>query len=62
MRETIQGYIWAVEQNIADYQLIEDLEDRKRALTAALGMRADFQKLLDQLEDEKPVDEPVYWC
>lgn len=62
MRETIQGYIRAVEQNIADYQLIEDSDERKRALNAALGMRADFQKLLDQLEDEKPIDEPVYWC
>lgn len=62
MRETIQGYIRAVEQNIADYQLIEDGDERERALNAAYGMRADFQKLLDQLEDEKPIDEPVYWC
>ena len=62
MRKVIEGYIRAVEQNIDDYMLIEDLEDRERALTAAYGMRADFQQLLDQLEDEKPVDEPVYWC
>ena len=62
MRETIQGYIQAVEQNIADYMLIEDLKERQRSLDAAYGMLEDFQQVLAELEDEKPIDEPVYWC
>jgi hypothetical protein len=62
MRETIEGYIRAVEQNIADYMLIEDVEERQRSLDAAYGMLEDFQQVLAELEDEKPVDEPVYWC
>ena len=62
MRETIEGYIRAVEQNIADYMLIEDAEERQRSLDAAYGMLEDFQQVLAELEDEKPIDEPVYWC
>ena len=62
MRETIEGYIRAVEQNIADYMLIEDVEERQRSLDAAYGMLEDFQQVLAELEDEKPVDGPVYWC
>ena len=58
MREAIEGYIRAVEQNIAEYMLIEDPDDRQRALDAAYGMIEDFRRVLAELE----VDEPVYWC
>jgi hypothetical protein len=49
MREMIENYIRAVEKNIADYMLIEDEEDRQRALDAAYGMIADFRKVLADL-------------
>lgn len=50
MREAIEGYIRAVEKNIADYMLIEDADDRQRALDAAYGMIEDFRKVLANLE------------
>lgn len=45
----LEGYIAACEQNIADYMLIEDPEERQRSLDAAYGMLEDFQTLLDDL-------------
>jgi hypothetical protein len=49
MKEAILSYIAACEQNIANYMLIEDEEERQRALDAAYGMKADFEKLLVDL-------------
>jgi hypothetical protein len=49
MKEAILSYIAACEQNIANYMLIEDEEERQRALDAAYGMKADFEKLLADL-------------
>jgi hypothetical protein len=49
MKETLESYIAACEQNIANYMLIEDEEERQRALGAAYGMKADFEKLLSDL-------------
>jgi len=49
MQEAIQNYIAACEANIAQYMLIEDQEERQRALDAAYGMKADFEKMLDEL-------------
>lgn len=49
MKEALQSYIAACEQNIADYMLIEDADERQRALDAAYGMKADFEKMLAEL-------------
>lgn len=49
MKEAILSYIAACEQNIANYMLIEDAEERQRALDAAYGMKADFEKMLADL-------------
>lgn len=49
MKEAILSYIAACEQNIANYMLIEDADDRQRALDAAYGMKADFEKMLADL-------------
>ena len=49
MKEALESYIAACEQNIANYMLIEDLEERERALNAAYGMKADFEKMLAEL-------------
>jgi hypothetical protein len=49
MREMIENYIRACEQNIANYMLIEDADERQRALDAAYGMKADFEKMLETL-------------
>ena len=49
MKEAILSYIAACEQNIAQYMLIEDDEERQRALDAAYGMKADFEKMLEEL-------------
>jgi hypothetical protein len=49
MREAILGYIAACEQNIANYMLIEDADERQRALDAAYGMKADFEAMLEDL-------------
>lgn len=46
MKEAILSYIAACEKNIAQYQLIEDADERQRALDAAYGMKADFEKIL----------------
>ena len=47
MKEAIQSYIAACEQNIAQYMLIEDMEERQRALDAAYAMKADFERVLE---------------
>lgn len=47
MRKVIENYIAATKQNIANYMLIEDPEERQRALDAAYGMLEDFEKLLE---------------
>ena len=49
MKEAILSYIAACEQNIANYMLIEDKEERQRALDAAYGMKADFEEMLVDL-------------
>jgi len=49
MREAILNYIAACEANIANYMLIEDADERQRALDAAYGMKSDFEKLLKTL-------------
>ena len=49
MRDMIENYIKACEQNIANYMLIEDEDERNRALDAAYGMKADFEKMLEDL-------------
>lgn len=49
MKEALQSYIAACEANIAKYMMIEDAEERQRALDAAYGMKADFEKLLEEL-------------
>jgi len=49
MKEMLQNYIAACEKNIANYMLIEDAEERQRALDAAYGMKEDFEKMLNDL-------------
>jgi len=49
MKEALENYIAACEKNIANYMLIEDADDRQRALDAAYGMKADFEKMLVEL-------------
>lgn len=49
MREALENYIKACENNIAQYMLIEDQEERQLALDAAYGMKADFEKMLEEL-------------
>ena len=49
MKEALENYIAACEANIAQYMLIEDQEERQRALDAAYGMKADFEKMLEDL-------------
>ena len=49
MREAILNYIAACEKNIANYMLIEDAEERQRALDAVYGMKADFEAMLEDL-------------
>jgi hypothetical protein len=49
MKQGILDYIAACERNIANYMLIEDADDRQRALDAAYAMKADFEKILETL-------------
>jgi len=49
MLQELQNMIAACDKNIAKYMLIEDQEERQRALDAAYGMKADFEKILDDL-------------
>ena len=49
MREMLENYIAACEQNIANYMLIADADERQRALDAAYGMKADFEAMLKDL-------------
>jgi hypothetical protein len=49
MREMLENYIAACEQNIATYMLMEDTDERQRALDAAYGMKADFESMLEDL-------------
>ena len=48
MKAELLSYIKACETNIANYMLIEDADERQRALDAAYGMKADFEKLLKE--------------
>lgn len=50
MIEQIKSYIAACEQNIANYMLIEDEDERQRALDAAYGMKESFEAMLKELE------------
>jgi hypothetical protein len=50
MKEAIEGYIRAVEENIAEYQKIEDPVERHRSLEAAYGMLEGFLSYLSKLE------------
>ena len=49
MKEMLENYIAACEENIAKYILIEDAEERQRALDAVYGMKEDFEKMLKNL-------------
>lgn len=49
MKEQVRNYIYACEQNIKEYEKIEDKEERERAITAAKGMIADFEKVLETI-------------
>jgi len=49
MKEAILSYIAACEENIASYATIEDKEERERAIAAAEGMKANFEKVLASL-------------
>lgn len=49
MKEMLENYIKACEKNIADYMLIEDPDDRQRALDAAYGMITEFKKIMETL-------------
>ena len=49
MLQEIKNMIAACDKNIANYMLIEDQEERQRALDAAYGMKDDFEKMLDDL-------------
>jgi hypothetical protein len=44
--------IAACEQNIANYMLIEDQEERQRALDAAYGMKEQFEEIYQFELDE----------
>lgn len=50
MEKAIQNLINACDNNIADYMLIEDQEERQRALDAAYGMKEDLVKTLGQFQ------------
>lgn len=49
MREVLENYIAACENNIAEYMLIKDNQERERAIAAAQGMKADFEAMLEDL-------------
>lgn len=49
MKEVIEGYIAACEKLIAQHMLIEDADERQRALDAQYGMKADFEKMLAEI-------------
>lgn len=51
MLKELQNMIAACDTNIANYMLIEDQEERQRALDAAYGMKEQFQEIY-QLELE----------
>ena len=46
MLQELQNMIAACEQNIANYMLIEDEEERQRALDAAYGMKERFEQII----------------
>jgi|TARA_R110000782_G_scaffold242954_1_gene329492 hypothetical protein len=46
MREILEGYISACDNLIAQHMLIEDTEDRQRAVDAQYMMKADFERML----------------
>jgi hypothetical protein len=50
MLEVLRNYIAACEINIEKYKLIEDKEERERALEAGYGMKADFERMIENLE------------
>ena len=50
MAEEIAKYIDACDINIAKYKLIEDKEERERALEAGYGMKADLEAMLNNLK------------
>ena len=49
MKEMLENYIAACEKNIANYMLMDDEEERQRALDAVYGMIEDFRKELEKL-------------
>lgn len=49
MKKEILDYIAACEKNIAAYKLIEDREERQRALKAGYAMLHEFQTMLHDL-------------
>lgn len=49
MQEALQNYIAACEKLIAEHMLIDDADERQRAVDAQYGMKADFEKMLAEL-------------
>ena len=49
MKEMLENYIAACEKNIANYMLMDDEEEARRAIDAAYGMIEDFRKELEKL-------------
>jgi len=49
MREMIEGYIKTCEELIARHMLIEDEDERARAVVAQTKMKEDFEALLETL-------------
>jgi len=47
MKDTIQSYIDACNENIKKYTMIEDKEERERALESIYAMKSEFEKMLD---------------
>ena len=46
MLQELKNMIAACDQNIANYMLIEDQEERMRALNAAFAMRERFEEMV----------------
>jgi hypothetical protein len=49
MKAAIEGYIKTCEALIAQHMLIEDADERVRAVTAQTKMKEDFEALLETL-------------
>jgi len=52
MLQEIKNLIAACDKNIANYMLIEDQEERQRALDAAYGIKKQFEEIYQVELDE----------